>query len=577
MKNVKLSLAFWAITLMSILTPNLVSGQTQTPVLESIDLPFNIDGRVERSSSMYGDWTKGAQTNGIDSGSIFFDNGDIRPLPLTYHTVDLYNTGGSGSDDVFDGGNKYAANPTTWGWKYGGTQGKSEINNVNIHFSNDTTNGDLWAIMAGDRYSTTGTAYLDFEFYQNAITPVAPSGGSNGSFTTNGTACGRTVGDLLVTVEYSGGGSVDSLYFYKWEASASASCGYDWVPFTIPASNAFGFANNTTVGVPYKGFGATTYTTKQFVEIAVNISSLVDGSIGSNPCTGLYFESVFVKTKSSTTSTADLKDMVMPIQLNLNLGKADIEYPTPVCAGGGVYNPVNNGPSSTDGGTYAIDPTSNGISINSTTGAITVGSTAVGTYNVYYTYSPRTGCTQYDTFQFTVEHHISGNVFNDVDGLEDNTVDGSGVDTVDGVGLFAVLVNNSDEVVESVPVANDGSFEFGCGPNGTYSVILKTNAPADGSTGNTSNLPTGWEFTGEILGTGTGSDGSPDGELSGISVSSADVMNANFGINKRPEAVSYIQAISKPNDGEELRIGIDTRSWNRSKSILFPKLTRKRL
>ena len=47
--------------------------------------------------------------------------------------------------------------------------------------------------------------------------------------------------------------------------------------------------------------------------------------------TGLFFESVFVKTKSSNSYTADLKDMIAPIQLELNLGVAEISYDSLVC------------------------------------------------------------------------------------------------------------------------------------------------------------------------------------------------------------------------------------------------------
>ena len=554
MNYLKTSLTCMVVCLMLAVIPKVSFGQSQTPTLESINLPFNIDGYVERQNASYGDWTKGSQTNGIDSGSVFLDNGNVRNIPLTYHVLDVY----SGSDEIFATGAKYGDDPSTWAWKYGSPQSKSDINNINIHFSNDASNGDLWTVIAGDREATTGTAYLDFEFLQNEVNSVAPIGGGNGSFTTEGPDCGRTEGDLLVTVEYSGGGSVDSLYFYKWAAKAASACGFGWESFTIAGTDAFGYANNSTIAVPYQGFGSSTYVTKQFVEIAINITSLVDSSLGTNTCTGLFYKTILTRTKASTSSSAVLKDVVMPIQLKLNLGKADIVYATPICAGGGVYPATNNGPSSTDGGTFAIDPTASGISINSTTGTITAGSSAVGTYNVFYTYSPRTGCTQHDTFTFQVNHHISGNLFNDGNGIfGDNTVNGTGFNTPDGNQLYAVLLNSADEVVESVAIATDGSYAFNCGPNGTYSILIKTSQPTVGSTGNSSDLPSNWVFTGEKLGTGTGSDGTPDGELTGIAVSGADVANANFGINKRPEAISYSHNIIKPTDGQVIIAGSD--------------------
>ncbi|MBT8327061.1 MAG: T9SS type A sorting domain-containing protein [Bacteroidia bacterium] len=560
MNNLKSRLTCIGIALMLAAVPKLTFGQSQTPVLESINLPFNIDGYVERQSSSYGDWTKGSQTNGIDSGSVFNINGNTKNVPLTYHFRDLFDTPGSGTDDVFDGGNKANDNPTSWSWKLGSALDKVEMNNANLHFSNDTATGDLWAVMASDRSSTNGTGYLDFEFYQKAITTNAPTSSSNGSFSTTGTDCGRTVGDLLITVEYSNGGLVDSIYFYKWASSSGSSCGYDWVGFTIASGNAFGSSNSSSINVPYSGFGSTTYTNKQFVEIAVNITDLVDSSLtSSTACTGLAFESVFIKSKSSNSPTADLKDMIAPIQLELNLGVAKISYPEPICSGGGVYSPSKSGPPSTDGGTYSLTAigTATGASINTSSGDVTIASNADGSFQVVYAYSPRTGCTKYDTAEINVGHRISGNLFNDNNGFVDNTVNGTGFNSADGNQIYAVLVNNSGEVIENATVAPDGTYEFSCGPNGTYSVLIKTSEPNIGSTGNSSDLPTNWAFTAEKLGSGTGSDGTPNGELTVITVNGSHVGNANFGINKRPDAISYNHNILKPIDGQEIIAGYD--------------------
>ena len=153
-------------------------------------------------------------------------------------------------------------------------------------------------------------------------------------------------------------------------------------------------------------------------------------------------------------------------------------------------------------------------------------------------------------------HHISGNLFNDADGLVDNTVDGTGFNSPDGNQIYAVLVNSTGEVVENATIASDGSYEFNCGPNGTYSVLIKTTEPTIGSTGNVSDLPTNWASTGEKLGTGTGSDGTVNGELS-VTVNNAHVSDANFGINKRPAGISSTHNIIKPTDGQEIIIGSD--------------------
>lgn len=538
MKNLITGLTFLAVVLMSTLFTNNSYAQAtshQTPTLESINLPFNIDGNVERQSNSYGDWTSGGLSTGTDSGSVLTPSGAVRAgMPLTYHTVDVWNT--NGSDDMFDGGNKSSDDPTTWGWKYGKVLAKNEVNNANLHISKDVSTGDLWAIMAGDRYSTTGTAWMDFEFYQNRITAHQPvSGGVSGHFQTNGPDCGRTVGDLLVTVEYTNGGSVDSIYFYRWSADTTGStpCGYHWVAFTIPSGNAFGYSNDTAAAVPYGAFGQNSYNNLQFVETAINLSSVIDASVvTADPCTGLFFESVFVKTKSSAATTADLKDMIAPIQLDLNVGKADIEYGL-VCSPGS-YFPTNYGPSSTNGGTYSLLAPVTNVSINSSTGELTIGTGVTGPVSVIYSYTPRASCTQDDTTELFFGNTIAGHLFNDGDGLcGDATVDGTGFNNPDATQMYAVLLDHNNIVIDIETVASDGSYDFGCYKNDNYTIVMTTTQPTIGDNGAAATLPTNWVYTGENEGTTAGNDGTVNGQLP-VYLNSADITEANFGIEKQP-------------------------------------------
>src|SRR5947209_6468316 len=79
---------------------------------------------------------------------------------------------------------------------------KSDVNNVLIHFGTDTVVGcHKWVMFATDRSASTGTSYVDFEFLQNTLTKNA--GGTFTSGASNATG-GRTVNDLLFSVEYSG-------------------------------------------------------------------------------------------------------------------------------------------------------------------------------------------------------------------------------------------------------------------------------------------------------------------------------------------------------------------------------------
>lgn len=124
---------------------------------------------------------------------------------------------------------------------------------------------------------------------------------------------------------------------------------------------------------------------------------------------------------------------------------------------------------------------------------------------------------------------IAGNVLNDVDGLSDNMVDGTGINPG---GLYAVLYDvTTGAVVDTALIAADGTYSFGAAPGDNYTVVLTTTPPAIGSvTLPATSLPSGWGSTGEYLGTGTGSDGTPNGVLS-LGTVNAPLTDANFGIS----------------------------------------------
>ncbi len=145
---------------------------------------------------------------------------------------------------------------------------------------------------------------------------------------------------------------------------------------------------------------------------------------------------------------------------------------------------------------------------------------------------------------------LSGNVFHDANALTDSTVN-----TTSGIaiptGLYASLLDSTGAVVATVPVNADGSYDFGNVTPGTYSVVLHQTAA--GST--TPSLPTGWLNTGENLGTAAGSDGTVNGILTGITVTTTDVTNANFGVQVPP--VTTDSAVpSQPNPGGVVTVDI---------------------
>jgi len=134
------------------------------------------------------------------------------------------------------------------------------------------------------------------------------------------------------------------------------------------------------------------------------------------------------------------------------------------------------------------------------------------------------------TVPFGAGSSVSGNVFDDGNGLTDLTINGTGTNAG---GLTAYLVDSATGVVvASSPVAGNGAYSFANVANGTYTVVISATA---GQTSNpTTNLPSNWVTMGE--GVNSGGDGVPDGRVTSIVVNGASIGGINFGIEQRPIA-----------------------------------------
>ena len=141
--------------------------------------------------------------------------------------------------------------------------------------------------------------------------------------------------------------------------------------------------------------------------------------------------------------------------------------------------------------------------------------------------------------------NVGGTVYNDANGMTDNTVNGTGSNAG---GLYAVLVDANNNVFASVPVNADGTYNFTNVVASNYSIALSTTQPAAGSAFSGASLPDGWVATGEKLGSGTGSDGTADGVLTGVSITNANITTA-FGIERPPTTDNVTAEISTPTNG----------------------------
>jgi len=135
-----------------------------------------------------------------------------------------------------------------------------------------------------------------------------------------------------------------------------------------------------------------------------------------------------------------------------------------------------------------------------------------------------------DDFTITTNpcYSISGTVFDDANGLTDATVNGTGINNPAGSQLYTVLVDENENIVNSIAVAAGGTYSFSNVPGGIFEVRLTNKVPgAAGADAPPASLPAGWINTGENIGAGAGNDVSTNGTILVGTGGSADV---NFGI-----------------------------------------------
>ncbi len=261
-----------------------------------------------------------------------------------------------------------------------------------------------WLMLGADRRSTNGTSYIDFEFFQAGITA-----NPDFTFTSLGHDGGRTINDILLTFEYGNGGSNVNIYCYLWEPDGAE--GFEYTLYVILSNyNAFGQTNLVSVDVPFGAFNALTYDPYQFAEGGLNLTDIFGGL--PDPCLGVSFSNVLIKTKNSTAPTAALNDFVGPISVGLTINTAEIfNDPSVYCSttgSGGLginpsarYRMVGIAPTITgvQNGTFSASPA--GLVIDANTGIIDADNSNIGTYTITYTYTTN-GCIKTTETSFQI-------------------------------------------------------------------------------------------------------------------------------------------------------------------------------
>jgi Secretion system C-terminal sorting domain len=334
------------------------------------------------------------------------------------------------------GSNKNGDSPANWTTPISqGIPDKNDILDAMIHVRRAGPNitDSLWMFGGISIENTTGNRYFDFELYQTdfyydrpalAFRNYGPEEGHTAwLFNPDGSI--QRPGDIIFTAEYSSSALTlveariwvhqSSLLmtpmFFNWGGlfdGASASAVYGYASILPKTAGAFYTGLQCPNGVWPGPFSlirtdnslVATYIARQYMEFSVNLSKLgLDPAyISTNGC-GTPFRRALIKTRASTSFTAELKDFVAPFRM------FDFPYPNAVaqmpifCGEIGVSDISVVNPSSTS--TYNWT-TTNGNIISSPTGpTITVDTT--GTYIVTQYLHSQCPAYAYDTVNITFD------------------------------------------------------------------------------------------------------------------------------------------------------------------------------
>ena len=147
--------------------------------------------------------------------------------------------------------------------------------------------------LSWERYNKLGTANIDFELNQST------------ALSANGTTPVRTAGDLLITYDFQGG--APAIGILEWlTAATGGTCESNG---GSPVGGCWG--NRTTLAAPVAEGSIS--SDLLFGEAAVNLTSagVVSGC--------LSFGRAFMKSRSSASFTAELKDFVAPMPIEVDM------------------------------------------------------------------------------------------------------------------------------------------------------------------------------------------------------------------------------------------------------------------
>jgi hypothetical protein len=271
-----------------------------------------------------------APASGEDSiFSVFEIEGDIQDNPAgppdDWGTVNcgggtaLVKTGvifdGLGKSIYTTGGSKDPELLSSWRHKDGSVPDKDEIINAYAAKYLGTPNGDDILVFGADRYSNDGTAFIGIWFFKQSVYAAADGRFRQGPLATDALSA-HVVGDVLVLVNFTGGGSVPTAKVFEWVGTGGSESGGTLNDITGTNSNpaaVFSVSNALAQTLPGT-CPAWVHTPKTGPNGTIQINDFFEGGINLNAfplLTGSCFSSFLVETRSAASVTSTLKDFTL--------------------------------------------------------------------------------------------------------------------------------------------------------------------------------------------------------------------------------------------------------------------------
>ena len=269
-------------------------------------------------------------STGFEFNAVFAVDGNWgNNAPAEHPELDFFAGMANKNDDLIQP-KAAGGSPWTWDQKGGGPQ-KNDITNVYIH-SRDIFNPDhqplgrteTWIFLAAETRATQGDQHLDFEFNaagiqvstdEEGLNPVDFCDAEKGFLVGLGSEGGRTLGDFIVSIDYSKGGGQPEATFRQWEDDGAGNYSFEFIDMDMDGCpdplgvDILAATNASPLMGPWGHFdpdggAAASAIALQFVEVGINLTAI--GALNRVQCN--TDSTVQVKTRSSDSFEASLKD-----------------------------------------------------------------------------------------------------------------------------------------------------------------------------------------------------------------------------------------------------------------------------